>query len=621
MSDLTNFSEGASILQQVDVSDIFTNLAMGIAEAQQKLDDNSIAQAIKLAETNIDGESLLSLGFAPVFYAFQYADISASISLRMGLKEALEFGFGIDVQLSNQKGYTTANRTFLSSNSYSETSEEYKSVRQLNFRAKEKKAIKINNKFVSQSEFLDSKSRLEDFKQTIQNEASVDQVYEEIQSKTITDNNSVGVDVWMDGGFVRIEEALHFNKLGVGILKIKDYSVDQTIDIDGPLGSTNTFDLTTDLKNSLDAAVLVPGVIPTPVAGKLYGLSKTGTLYTHDGTNWIPISSKFYFAYNSDKITYNENLKLPAETSVLDYNTPYEAPATAVDNQNYPEHKLIHKVLRLIQSHDSSVSITITGMTDPKGGNNPNNKSLARRRAEKLCNHIFGSSAPVNVTIGAVTNTAGSSDLLKRHATIELNADYMIFVEGNVKKEASPIKTSTGQNKFIYADNAPSTTSTFTTLNAQYGTIALSASATNFSSIVSSAESQLLNHKHETTSEGFHYSLDDEAIVKLHLLSNASEEISIEENSESETEGSENQSSYLWAKTKKESAAESESSSNSTQSKSFAFGANVDFRMSRQFEMSMEGNSAMSARLVSLPAPENFLNYLNTKYGSQTTEE
>lgn len=614
MSDLTKFSEGASILQQVDVSDIFTNLAMGIAEAQQKLDDNSIAQAIKLAETNIDGESLLSLGFAPVFYAFQYADISASISLRMGLKEALEFGFGIDVQLSNQKGYSASNRDFLSSNSYSETSEEYKSVRQLNFRAKEKKAIKINNKFVSQSEFLDSKSRLEDFKHKIKTEASVDQVYEEIQSRKLTENNSLGVDVWMDGGFVRIEKGLHFGTNGVGILKIKDFYTATSIDVDG--GTPNGFALATAFSSTfLEDAVTGSG------GATVYAITKTGNLYAKYGSNWVEVSSNLYFGYNSDEITYGKNLKDgPNDSADLLYT--YPGPIVANPNQNHDQHPLIHRVLRLIQSHDSDASITITGMTDPKGGNNPKNRSLAKRRAEKLCGHIFGSSAPVNVGIGAVTNAAGASDLLLRQATIELNADYMIFIDGNTTKDAAPEKTSSGPNKFIYADDKGiSPTSTFITLDVQYGDISLVSTNASFSTILSEAQALMSNHSHEETAEELHYSLDNEAIVKLHLLSNAAEEISIEENSESGSEGSENQSSYLWAKTKKESAASSESSSNSTQSKSFAFGANVDFRMSRQFEMSMEGNSAMSARLVSLPAPENFLNYLNTKYGSQTTEE
>lgn len=613
MSDLTKFSEGASILQQVDVSDIFKNLAMGIAEAQQKLDDNSIAQAIKLAETNIDGQSLLALGFAPVFYAFQYADISASINLKMGLKEAVEFGFGIDVQLSNKKGYSASNRDFLSSNSYSETSEEYKSVRQVSFRAKEKKAIKINNKFVSQSESLDAKSRLENFKQKIKTEASVDQVYEEIQSKTLTENKSRGVDVWMDAGFLRIGEGLHFNKSGVGVLKIGDYLDDNQDDIDvNGIASNGEFALNVDLATSLPLAVNANG-------GTVYGLSKTGVLYKYNGTIWVPISSKFYFAYNSDEITYEKDLKLSSETSVLDYASPYEAPATAVDNQNYPEHRLIHKVLRLIQSHDSDVSITITGMTDPKGGDNPKNKSLAKRRAERLRDHIFGSTAPVNVQIGAVTNTAGSSDLLKRHASIGLSADYIIFIDGNVKKEATPTKASTGPNKFVYADDTTATEGTFTKLDVQYGSMSLTASNTTFSSVLSSAKTQLTNHAHETTSDELHYSLDDEAIVKLHLLSNTSDEILIEENQENSNDTTENQSSYLWGKSKNESSSLSDSLNNTSQNSSFAFGASVDFRMSRQFEMSIEGNSSMSARLVALPAPDAFRDFLEAKYGTGTT--
>lgn len=623
MSDLTNFSEGASILQQVDVSDIFTNLAMGIAEAQQKLDDNSIAQAIKLAETNINGESLLSLGFVPTFYAFQYADISASINLRMGLKEALEFGFGIDVQLSNQKGYTTANREFLSSNSYSETSQEYKSVRQLSFRAKEKKAIKINNTFVSQSELLDSKSRLENFKQKIKNEASIDQVYEEIQSKTITENQSVGVDVWMDAGFLRIQDGLHFGKDAVGILKIGNYTDDNTDDIDlngldvpapvDPEDETGTFSLGVDLEASLQDAFDANG-------GTVYGLSKEGVLHKYDGELWWPISSKFYFAYNSDEITYGKDLKLPSETNDMSDDSSYQAPPGAVDNQNYPEHKLIHQVLRLIQSHDSDASIKITGMTDPKGGNNPSNESLARRRAERLRDHIFGTTAPVNVKTGGVTNAAGASDLLKRHAKIELNADYLIFIDGAVTKDATPVKSSSAPNKFIYADDkGEATTSPFNVLNVTYGGTTIAASAETFSEILTSAKAQLSNHSHETISNELNYSLYDEAVVKLHLMSNQSEEILIEESQENSSQGTENQSSYLWAKTRNETSALSDSTSNSSQDKSFAFAASVDFRMSRQFEMSMEGNSSMSARLVALPAPDKFMDFLNSNY-DQTTE-
>ena len=44
MSYTEDITNGASILQQVDVTDIITSLALGIAAAQEKLDDNSIKQ-------------------------------------------------------------------------------------------------------------------------------------------------------------------------------------------------------------------------------------------------------------------------------------------------------------------------------------------------------------------------------------------------------------------------------------------------------------------------------------------------------------------------------------------------------------------------------------------------
>jgi hypothetical protein len=44
-----------------------------------------------------------------------------------------------------------------------------------------------------------------------------------------------------------------------------------------------------------------------------------------------------------------------------------------------------------------------------------------------------------------------------------------------------------------------------------------------------------------------------------------------------------------------------------TGNRAVAFGASLDVRSSRQFEMNVTGNSAISARLVSIPAPPQFL--------------
>ncbi len=605
MSDLTKFSEGASILQQVDVSDIFKNLALGIAEAQQKLDDNSIAQAIKLAETQINGVSLLELGFAPVFYAFQYADISASINLRMALKESLEFGFGLDLQIANNKGYSEDTHDFLSEESYTETSEEYKTSRQVSFRAKENKAIKINNKFVKQSESLAAKSRLEKLKYDIVHEAGVDQVYDEVQSEKVTSNQSRGVDVFMDSGFLRIEEGADFGKTGAGLFKITDLQAPTIIaDLDGSM--TNVFQTAASL------GAMVPSALTANSGGVVYGLSKTGILHVHNGSAWEQISSKIYFSFNSDEITYNKDLKYTEDVNNLVHTHPG---GSAFGNKNHDKHQLIHKVLRFIKSKDSDAGITIKGMTDPKGGDNPSNKSLAKRRAEKVRDHIFGTTASVNIDTTAVTNASGNSDLLKRYAEIELDADYIVFIDGQITKDANPTKTDTVPNKFVYANDT--STGQFKLLNAKYGALTLAITKATFNEIVTEAKTQITNHSYELSTEGTHYFLDDEAIVKLSLYTNESEEITIEENSENDSQGTENSSSYIWSKSKNEKSKISDAASKKSQNNSFALGASVDFRMSRQFEMSMEGNAAMSARLVAVPAPQDFVGFLRTVYTSE----
>lgn len=603
MSDLTKFSDGASILQQVDVSDIFKNLALGIAEAQQKLDDNSIAQAIKLAETQINGVSLLELGFAPVFYAFQYADISASINLKMALKESLEFGFGLDLQIASNKGYTEDTHDFLSEDNYSETSEEYKTSRQVSFRAKETKAIKINNKFVKQSESLAAKSRLEKFKRDIVHEAGVEQVYDEVQSRKLTSNQSRGVDVFMDSGFLRIEEGVEFGKSGAGLFKFTDLDApSQTVDLDGT--STTVFTTAATLAATLPGALTANG-------GLVYGLSKTGILHYYNGAAWEQISSKIYFSFNSDEITYNKDLKYAEDVNNLTHTHPS---GSAFANKNHDKHQVIHKVLRFIQNKDSDARITIKGMTDPKGGDNPNNKSLAKRRAKKVCEHIFGTDAPVNVDTSGVTNAAGGSDLLKRYTEIELDADYIVIIDGQITKDATPSPTDSAPNKFVYLDDT--STGQFKLLNVKYGSLSLAITEATFSEIVDEAKLQITNHSYELATEGTHYFLDDEAIVKLSLYTNQSDEIAIEENSENESQGTENSSSYLWSKSKNEKSILNDAVSKKSQNNSFALGASVDFRMSRQFEMSMEGNAAMSARLVAVPAPQDFVGFLRTVYVS-----
>ncbi|TVQ72237.1 MAG: hypothetical protein EA373_03025 [Oceanospirillales bacterium] len=73
---------------------IIERLGISIAQAQNALDQNSIALAQEMASTEVEigdnSYNLLTLGFQPSFYAFTEATVEAKLSFSM--MESTEFG-------------------------------------------------------------------------------------------------------------------------------------------------------------------------------------------------------------------------------------------------------------------------------------------------------------------------------------------------------------------------------------------------------------------------------------------------------------------------------------------------------------------------------------------------
>jgi hypothetical protein len=67
-------------------------------------------------------------------------------------------------------------------------------------------------------------------KRDILNQTSISDVYSEVLAEKITENVSVGCDVWIENGYLTVEEGIEFDKteLGVGVLKITNYATDET---------------------------------------------------------------------------------------------------------------------------------------------------------------------------------------------------------------------------------------------------------------------------------------------------------------------------------------------------------------------------------------------------------
>lgn len=615
--DLAKFEQGANILQQVDVSEIFTSLALGIAEAQQKLDDNSVAQIIRLSETEVAGKSLLELGFVPAFYSFAYADISAKINLKMALKESFDLGVKFDISIASSKGYTEKDQTFIKEDKYEHLQSQNKSSKSLTTRANEKSSVKIENKSFSMNENMGCFERVEDFKENILNQTSISDVYSEVLAEKITENVSVGCDVWMENGYLTVEEGIEFDKTGVGILKITNANstnqTDLAIDVNGAT-SNGGFALVNNFTDSINNAFGAN-------AGTVFGITKTGQFYYRKNTTVMnSVDSTFYFLHDDlrapDKrrrgadIIYDQDLKVQVN-GVNDFGQSQTNLAT--------NHKLIHQALRFIKKAYPAAVITITGHTDASGGEKYNSK-LSDKRAKALKSHIFGD----DVTIDMISKGESAADQSQptkpksddRKATITLDADYIIFVDGLISEAATPaIADTTKPNRFVFLEDY--VTDSNKKLKFKYGVeifqLEIASDYTAVQDYVrTKTQSFIQEERYDRT-----YSLHNEAVLKYYFFSKDSKEISIEHSKETSEDANSTQDSFMSTDTVNSQSKMNDNVKENSKNNSFAMNASLDLRMSKQFEMSMEGSASMSARLVAVPAPEAFIIHIKNPTSGQ----
>jgi hypothetical protein len=101
MPDIEDMTPG-QVLADASVAEFIKSLGLGIAEAQQALDENSVNQIAHFVEPrdSLGGKSLLDLGLSPAFYHYQHADISCSLQISL----RIEKDFGLDLNLSGNFG-------------------------------------------------------------------------------------------------------------------------------------------------------------------------------------------------------------------------------------------------------------------------------------------------------------------------------------------------------------------------------------------------------------------------------------------------------------------------------------------------------------------------------------
>lgn len=95
MADLSEMTPG-QVLADSSVAEFIKELGLGVAAAQVALDDNSVRQMeiFTRRREDLGNRSLLDLGLMPAFYHYQHADITCSMQIRMEVGKSDEFGFG-----------------------------------------------------------------------------------------------------------------------------------------------------------------------------------------------------------------------------------------------------------------------------------------------------------------------------------------------------------------------------------------------------------------------------------------------------------------------------------------------------------------------------------------------
>jgi hypothetical protein len=90
-------------LLEAPLPELIQRLGLAVAEAQLKLDQNSIEVARSLAETTVtigeDEHNLLDLGFTPTFYAFTEATVEAKLTFSVQESTEVTVGGSIGVEI------------------------------------------------------------------------------------------------------------------------------------------------------------------------------------------------------------------------------------------------------------------------------------------------------------------------------------------------------------------------------------------------------------------------------------------------------------------------------------------------------------------------------------------
>lgn len=591
-------------LQKVDVSDIMISMALGVARAQEKLDDNTIKQLAKLATTGspVTGKTLLELGFVPAFYAFDYVDISASIFLSVTSKSSTNFRLKAKLDYAKTKGYTKEDVDILEKSKEQLSRKDFKSSKSLIVRAKETKSVKIQNRVMKMDQTKGSIKMVEDFCDEMKLSENIARSYANTtaEHQVLNQSTSTEVNVRNNNGYIAIYIP-PTTTVKYGILKVKTHAIATEITLSRISNNDIKF-----LLGTTYATTLANAMVKKPDLGTnndIIGFPRKSTA-GFDG------AISMFYAHDHDRYvaTYSESTYSNA----------------GVDD------KLTILIAAL--KNDPNMKISIIGYTDSTGSPTYN-EGLGLKRAnyvqDILLNAKVNSTQIVSCTSeGEKEATKGSSgaydaskenikDVKFRRVVIQIenDADYYYFqgTSFNTASAAAPAPTATVDDKFIYLSPLTFPQPAPYPVIFSYNNNSVSINATSasdylsqFTSNTSYKDDYLAELRHNTV-----YLMHKETKIEFVACNLQDEQITIENVSESSGVTTESENTWMFDETKNKEYELKKDAEKIEDPSTFTAGASIDLRTSRQFDITATGNASFMARLKSVPIPGRFQLHIN----------
>ena len=561
------------VLTDASVSEFIKAMGLSIADAQKALDINTLALVGEYAEARpgLGGKSLMQLGLSPPFYHYQHADLTVSMQIMMKVGKASAFGIGGKLDFGFGTGSApTSTRT-----------------------------AQIKLKKLPASVTLNG-----------------------------TKTDAAGADLEAAGETVASALRTPTGKFEKVLVSSTKTSVQVTLEpgtAKNPLLTPNAVAFVPTAQSS--AGLIRIATSPAPQQPEDFVLANNKTATVGSEASTLAFARKVVTGINAlggfkARLTRDPGgdasaPDAPGTLAIALFDTAKSVlkPAALAE---------LRLAAQLIKSAGQSVAVT--GYADVRGGDDDNLK-LGQQRADRVAEQLraFGVEAAKITSTGSKGEQRWASSTLpadnpqfrRAEVTLAGSTDLFIVVESDATQlQAKPLPDLTAGgtgNGFVMVrqsaaqavdatavkvgdsqTSAATSGAAVNTTEAKFDADTPEAHAFNLAKAVNASSD---TSKVRATQRGSVVVLASTAdAVTLDLVTVSATEITLAADGGAEV-----------SKPLEPLKAAGPAASGDKPNISVAVGATVDFRTSRQFEQSVNGNSSISARLVAVPAPVEFL--------------